>query len=133
MGSAYLSICSFLFKWKFTHSSLCHTERCREEGASPWGIAGSQPHTDPEVVRPCKERQLPPTPIMPGPAKDRASSGGSGRLGQVSRVSHQRQQTEAGIWELRAIRSWLVPCLLPAATAVTQELGLEQGLGQRYP
>lgn len=26
-----------------------------------------------------------------------------------------------------------MPCLLPAATAVTQEVGLEQGLDQRYP
>lgn len=29
--------CSCLFKGKFTHSSLCHTERCREEGAGPSG------------------------------------------------------------------------------------------------
>lgn len=55
-------LCSCLFKWKITHSSLCYTQRCREEEAGPRGIAGSQPHPAPEVVRPCKERQLPPHP-----------------------------------------------------------------------
>lgn len=123
---------SCLFKGQFTHSSLCHAARCREEGQACGGFQGPGLTLLWRWQDLARRGVFPLLPMMPGLAGDGASSGESSRPGQVSQVSHQRQQTEAGIWEPRAIRSWLAPCLLPAATAVTQEVGLEQGLGQRY-
>lgn len=132
-GSTHLSTCVAACSKGSLHTALYVMQRDAERrGQACGGFQG------PGLTLLWRRQDLarrgvfPLLPMMPGLAGDGASSGESSRPGQVSRVSHQRQQTEAGIWEPRAIRSWLAPCLLPAATAVTQEVGLEQGLGQRY-